>query len=69
VLSRLNSTKMVRENDMVGDYDLDPLDYPLEALLHVLNVNKVVERELDFGGTFTKWCCLGWWHRRRCVEI
>jgi hypothetical protein len=25
VLSRLNSTKMVREFDMVGDYDLEPV--------------------------------------------
>jgi hypothetical protein len=41
---------MVREFHMVGDYDLEPVrsvyDYPLETLLHVPNVNDVVEREL-----------------------
>jgi hypothetical protein len=35
VLSRLNSTYMVWEFDMVGDYDLEPVrsveDYPLET--------------------------------------
>jgi hypothetical protein len=36
---------MVREIDMVGDYD-----YPLEALLHVPNVNDAVERELTSVG-------------------
>jgi hypothetical protein len=38
---------------MVGDYDLELLsvnDYPLEALLHVPNVNDVVERELSSDG-------------------
>jgi hypothetical protein len=39
VLSGLNSTKMVWEFGMIGDYDLEPVrsvyDYPLEALLHV----------------------------------
>jgi hypothetical protein len=48
MLSRLNSIKMVR------DYDLEPVrsvyDYPFEALLHVLNVNDVVERELTSVG-------------------
>jgi hypothetical protein len=55
MLSRLNSTKMVREFDVVGYYDLEPVrsvyDYPLEALLHVPNVNDVVERELTSVGT------------------
>jgi hypothetical protein len=41
---------MVREFDMVGVYDLDSVrsvyDYPLEALLHVPNVNDMMEREL-----------------------
>jgi hypothetical protein len=54
VLSKLNSTKMVREFDMVGDYDLEPVrsvnDYPLEAFLHVPNVNDVVVRELTSVG-------------------
>jgi hypothetical protein len=54
VLSRLNSTKMVRDFDMVGDYDVEPVrsvnDYPLEALLHVPNANDVVERELTSVG-------------------
>jgi hypothetical protein len=54
VLSGLNSTKMVREFDMVGDYDLEPVrsvyDYSLEALLHVPNINDVVERELTSVG-------------------
>jgi hypothetical protein len=62
VLSRLNSTKMVREFDMFRDYDLEPVrsvyDYPPEVLLHVPNVNDMVERE----PTFTVWLCLGWWH-------
>jgi hypothetical protein len=51
VLSRLNSTK-IREFDMVGDYVLEPvrLVYPLEALLHVFNVNEVVEQELTSAG-------------------
>jgi hypothetical protein len=44
MLSRLNSSKMVWEYDMSGDYDLEPLDYPLEALL------QVVEWELVFVG-------------------
>jgi hypothetical protein len=57
VLSRLNSTKMVREFDMVEDYDLEPVrsvyDYPLEALLHVPmpNFNEVVEQELTSVGS------------------
>jgi hypothetical protein len=46
----LNSTKMVREFGMVHDYDMEPVrsvyDYPLEASLHVPNVNDVVEQEL-----------------------
>jgi hypothetical protein len=50
VLSRLNSTNIVREFDMVGDYDLEPVrsvyDYLFEALLHVPNVNDVMEQEL-----------------------
>jgi hypothetical protein len=50
VLLGLNSTKMVREFGMVAEYDLEPVhlvyDYPLEALLHVSNVNNVVEQEL-----------------------
>jgi hypothetical protein len=54
LLSRLNSTKMVREFDMVGDYDLEPVRsvyvYPLEALLYVPNVNDVVEQELTSVG-------------------
>jgi hypothetical protein len=41
---------MVREFDMVGVYDLDSVrlvyDYPLEALLHVPNVNDMMDREL-----------------------
>jgi hypothetical protein len=45
---------MVREFDMVGDHYLEPVrsvyDYPLEALLHVPNVNDVVERELTSVG-------------------
>jgi hypothetical protein len=48
MVSRLNSIKMVR------DYDLKPVrsvyDYPLEALLHVLNVNDVVGLELTSVG-------------------
>jgi hypothetical protein len=44
----------VREFDIIGDYDLEPIrsvyNYPLEVLLHVLNVNEVVERELTFVG-------------------
>jgi hypothetical protein len=57
MLLRLNYTKMVREFDMVGYYDLEPVhsvyDYLLEALLHVPNVNGVVERELTtFGRDF-----------------
>jgi hypothetical protein len=39
---------------MVEDYDLEPIcsvyDYPFEALLHVPNVNDVVERELNSVG-------------------
>jgi hypothetical protein len=54
VLSRLNFTKTVREFDMDGDYNSEPVrlvyDYPLEALLHVPNVNDVVERELTSVG-------------------
>jgi hypothetical protein len=54
VLSRLNSTKMVREFVMVGDYDLESVrsvyDYPFEALLNVPNVNNVVEQELTSVG-------------------
>jgi hypothetical protein len=54
VLSKLNSTKIVREFDMVGYYDLEPVrsvyDYPLEALLHVPNANDVVERKLTSVG-------------------
>jgi hypothetical protein len=54
VLSRLNSTKMVREFVMVGDYDLEPVRsvyyYPFEALLNVPNVNNVVEQELTSVG-------------------
>jgi hypothetical protein len=66
VLSGLNSTNMVREFDMVGDHDLEPIrsvyDYPLEALLNVPNINDVMEQELTFvGWDSTKW----WWHRRR----
>jgi hypothetical protein len=45
---------MVREFDMVGDYDLEPVrsvkENPLETLLHVLNVNDVMERELTSVG-------------------
>jgi hypothetical protein len=45
---------MVREFDMVGDYDLESVrsvyDYSLEALLHVPNINDVVERELTSVG-------------------
>jgi hypothetical protein len=52
VLSGLNSTKMVWEFGMVDDYDWEPVrsiyDYPLEALLHVTNVNDVVEKELNY---------------------
>jgi hypothetical protein len=51
VLSRLNSTK---KSSIVGDYDLEPVrsvyNYPLEALLHVPNVNDVVEWELTSVG-------------------
>jgi hypothetical protein len=54
VLATMNSTKMVREFDMVGNYDLKPgrsvYDYLLEALLHVPNVNDVLERELTSVG-------------------
>jgi hypothetical protein len=54
ILSRLNSTKMAREFDVVRFYDLEPVryvyDYPLEALQHVPNVNVVVERELTSVG-------------------
>jgi hypothetical protein len=50
VLSGLNSIKMVREFGMVDDYNLELVvsvyDYPLEALLHVPNINDVVEQEL-----------------------
>jgi hypothetical protein len=39
---------------MVGDYDLEPVrsvyDNPLEALLHVPNVNEVLEQELTSVG-------------------
>jgi hypothetical protein len=46
VLSRLNSTKMVRDLEPVRSvYDL-----PFEALLHVPNVNDVLERELTSVG-------------------
>jgi hypothetical protein len=45
---------MVREFDMVGNSDLEPVrsvyDYPLEALLHVTSVNDVVEQELTYVG-------------------
>jgi hypothetical protein len=41
---------MVREFDMFGDCDSEPVlsvfDFPLEALLHVPNFNNVVEQEL-----------------------
>jgi hypothetical protein len=41
---------MVWKFDMDGDKDLEPVpsvyDYPLKALLHVPNVNDVVEQEL-----------------------
>jgi hypothetical protein len=54
VLATMNSTKMVREFNMVGNYDLKPVrsvyDYLLEALLHVPNVNNVLERELTSVG-------------------
>jgi hypothetical protein len=47
LLAGLSSTKMVWEFGMVDDYDLEPVrsdcDDPLEALLHVPNVNNVVE--------------------------
>jgi hypothetical protein len=46
----MNSTEI----DMVGDYDLEPVrlvyDYSFVALLHVPNVNGVVEQELTFVG-------------------
>jgi hypothetical protein len=39
---------MVREFDMVEDYDFEPVrsvyDYPLEGLLHVPNINDVVAK-------------------------
>jgi hypothetical protein len=39
---------------MIGDYDLDPVrlvyDYPLEALLHVSNVNDMVDQKLTSVG-------------------
>jgi hypothetical protein len=45
---------MVRKFDMVGDPNLETVrsvyDYPLGALLHVPNVNYVVERELTSDG-------------------
>jgi hypothetical protein len=45
---------MVREFDMVGDYDSEPVgsvyDYALEALLDVHNVNDVVEQVLTSVG-------------------
>jgi hypothetical protein len=45
---------MVREFDMVEEHDLKRVhsdyEFPLEALLHVLNVNDVVERELTSVG-------------------
>jgi hypothetical protein len=48
VLSRLNSTKMVREFNMDRDYDLEPVrsvyNYPLEAW------NYLVEQELTSVG-------------------
>jgi hypothetical protein len=58
VLSGLNSTKMVREFDMVGDYDLEPVHsvngYPPEALLHVRIVS-----ENGSGGAGTNFCSKG----------
>jgi hypothetical protein len=54
VLLRLNSTKKVREFEIVGDYDSEPIctvyNYPLKALLHVPNINDVVEQELTSVG-------------------
>jgi hypothetical protein len=50
---------MVRQFDMVGDYDLEPVHsvydrryytFPFEAVLHVPNVNDVVERDLTSAG-------------------
>jgi hypothetical protein len=45
---------MVRNFDLIGNYDLEPVrsvyDYPLEVLLHVPNVNDVVEQELTSVG-------------------
>jgi hypothetical protein len=51
----LNFTKMIREFDMVEDYNLEPVrlvyDYSLGPLSHIPNVNDVVELELhDFCG-------------------
>jgi hypothetical protein len=54
VLSRPNSTKMVWDFDMSEDYNLEAVysfyDYPFEALLHIPNVNDVVEWELTSVG-------------------
>jgi hypothetical protein len=45
---------MGRKFDMVGDYDLEPVrsvyDYPLEALLHVPNVNDFTKWGASVGG-------------------
>jgi hypothetical protein len=50
VLSGLNFIKMVWEFSTVDDYDLEPVrsvyDHLLEALLHVANVNNVLEQKL-----------------------
>jgi hypothetical protein len=50
-LSGLNSPKIVREFNVVEDYNLEPVrsvyEYPLEALLHMPEINDEAERELS----------------------
>jgi hypothetical protein len=42
------------------------INYLLEALLHVPNVNDVVEQELtSFGRDFNQMVVFSWWHQRR----
>jgi hypothetical protein len=74
VLSRLNFTKMFREFDMVGVYGLRFGTSPLSLRFrlpawypHTCPMSTMWRSRnwLLLEETFTKWWCLGWWHRRR----
>jgi hypothetical protein len=58
---------MVREFDMVGDYDLEPIHSVYD---YYLNVNDVVEQELTSDGRdFYQMASAGWHRRRRDLTL